>query len=746
MKRRLLIAAVPAVALLLVLSLRTNYQPGPLLEAHEHLAGNCAACHQPWKGVTNQSCISCHGDFTDNNPHGDVNLSDKSQGLLPGKRLAAFADSLSCLSCHDEHRGRLADIAVTAAFACTDCHEHPSIAQVPKHQRPMTRIAAVKHIMAKPFSHAGHAVLMSVDQLDCSSCHQLDPTSPGKELSFSIKWSGCAGSDCHATPQEDPVNLPASLGKAPKFIGQLEPSSIRHINAVFAHSPAHLRFKCAECHTQMGQSKTLSDSAALAVKRCFDCHSHQPLPPNQALARDSVLVGVADAAPPPDKRIVACGQCHLFHSYGPLPMHDFNGRAPLRSPGQVLPMTLTAYTVSIMRVPGSSVPTPILRRTQLTPWWGALLALVTVGVSAFSLLWYRPQSRGRAHIVEGVAPQRAARVPTLDATFQSNVAGLYIVGEAAGTASINLAMRSGREVVDMIASQIRHSSRKPEPGAFDLAVVGCGPAGLGAAATAKARALNCLILEKLTAAGTIRTYPRGKFVQATPIDIEEYGSFFLEGDNTKEGLIKEWEKIIGSMQLTINEHEEVVDVSRKGEQFVLKTAAGNSFTTRYVVLAIGVRGSPRHLGLPGETTDRVFYNLVEPEEFQNKKILVVGGGNAGAEVTQALCDPKLGNTVHYSFQEPALSRVTRENVEKISALGEKKLLNILPASAIKEIKPGQVVLEPAKPAPGRSAAAAVTGVTATITLENDVIFAMIGAEPPEKLLTSIGVRMTSKSS
>ena len=61
-------------------------------------------------------------------------------------------------------------------------------------------------------------------------------------------------------------------------------------------------------------------------------------------------------------------------------------------------------------------------------------------------------------------------------------------------------------------------------------IVGCGPAGLGATATAKARGLSYVTLERMTPASTLRTYPRAKFVQATPIDILEYGSFFLEGD------------------------------------------------------------------------------------------------------------------------------------------------------------------------------------------------------------------------
>jgi thioredoxin reductase len=246
----------------------------------------------------------------------------------------------------------------------------------------------------------------------------------------------------------------------------------------------------------------------------------------------------------------------------------------------------------------------------------------------------------------------------------------------------------------------------------------------------------------MTPASTLRSYPRAKFVQATPIDIAEYGSFFLEGDNSREELIAEWEKIIARLGLVINDREEVVAVQADQGSFVVRTARGNLYRSRSVVLAIGVRGNPRHLDLPGENPGRVFYHLIEPTEFQNRKILVVGGGNAGAEVVQAIAAPHLGNTVSYSFRSPVLTNVTRENAEQISALQQAKIVAVYPASTIAEITPQTVILQPVE---GKTQIVIPSGAPAgPVEIQNDVIFAMIGAELPTAFLKSIGVKMISK--
>jgi thioredoxin reductase len=184
-------------------------------------------------------------------------------------------------------------------------------------------------------------------------------------------------------------------------------------------------------------------------------------------------------------------------------------------------------------------------------------------------------------------------------------------------------------------------------------------------------------------------------------------------------------------------------VQQDDDLLTVETARGNSYRTRSIVLAIGVRGNARRLGLTGEEPGRVFYTLIEPSEFQHRKILVVGGGNAGTEVAQALAAAALGNQVSYSYRAPVFTNITRENAEKISALQQAGLLTLYPGTALNEIKPGAVVLDLLNDTGGRLTSAGSTSES-PIELDNEIIFAMIGAELPTAFLRKIGVKLVSK--
>ncbi|HKV56376.1 MAG TPA: NAD(P)-binding domain-containing protein [Candidatus Binataceae bacterium] len=745
-----LVVAAIAVALL---APRSSYEPGDLLAAHEQLSGDCASCHRAWRGPSSDSCVSCHGDFADNNPHAGFDVTQQDMGLMPGRHLAvSSSENLECLSCHTEHRGALVDVHVTAAFACTWCHNHPAIDKVEKHMvRVMQRQFFVRHLFKQPFNHHEHELLITshyppiAGGFSCTSCHLVPPVAPGQHEQMSFKWSGCAGVGCHVAPQDSFMRMPASIGPSPVTIAYSGVFPMRHINAVFVHSAGHLRSACQDCHFEVAASTGPDDAASLAIKRCFACHAHEApssahAPPQSA----AKLTGVAFAASQPvqaDHAVVACGQCHLMHTYGVVPTLDFPNPAPKFPPGQRRHLVFTLYVPHWEHTAAHGNPVH-LRRVAFSPWWLGLIAIGFVSYRFARFVRKLPTTQISQEAVAGVAPQRSKEVPALDDTYQTSVPHLYIVGEAAGTASINLAMRSGRQVIEAIVNELKHKAPPPRPDLYDVVIVGCGPAGLGATATARVSGLHYATLEKLTPASTLRSYPRAKFVQATPIDIAEYGSFFLEGDNSREELIKEWEKIIAKLGLVINDREEVVDVTSEQDYQIVKTARGNAYPTRCVVLAIGVRGNPRRLNLPGEVAGRVFYNLIEPDEFTNRKILVAGGGNAGAEVVQALAVAKLGNVVSYSFRSPVLTNVTRENADAIIALQQAKVITVYPSTALSEIRPNSAVLEPVKSSGAQQGPAG--RMSGPIEIENDAIFAMIGAELPTGFLKAIGVRMVSK--
>jgi len=753
-------SVIAAIGLWLLVP-RSSYQPGALLAAHEQLSSNCMACHRPWRGPENAGCVTCHGGIGDN-PHGGFDVTQEDTGLMPGRRLKVSASqNLECLSCHTEHRGAAPDVSANAAFACVWCHKHPAIDRVAEHQVPvMQREFFVRHLFQQPFNHYLHQLLIGshyppiAGGFSCTSCHEVPATKPGGHEQMSFKWLGCAGVGCHLVPQDSFMKMPASFGPSPVTIPYSGIVPVRHIKAVFVHSIGHLKSSCEQCHFKVAASRTPDDLASLAIERCFDCHSHQVERPSIALPQNRAgsMLGAAFAAEPiaggassalsgsSRGTIVACNQCHLFHAYGVVPTLDFSKRAPNFPPNQQRRFEVVAY-VPHWKHSDLQLRAVTLRPMILSPWW---MGLVAAGLVFYGFARYvreLPQTHVSLRAAPDVAPQRSKQVPALDDTYQTSVRKLYIIGEAAGTASINLAMRSGRQVIEAINNTLDHAAQLPT-NLYDVVIVGCGPAGLGATATAKVMGLKYATLEKLTPASTLRSYPRAKFVQATPIDIAEYGSFFLEGDNSREELIREWDRIITKLGLVINDREEVVSVAREQDYLVVKTARGNSYPSRCVVLAIGVRGNPRHLNLEGEVSGRVFYSLIEPDEFTNRKILVVGGGNAGAETVQALAVERLRNTVSYSFRSPVLTNVTPENADAIFSLQKAKTISLYPSTALSQIRSSTVSLQPVKSP--RDQAEGQGTIIRPIELENDFIFAMIGAELPTAFLKSIGVKMVSK--
>lgn len=761
-----------------MLAPHTSYQPGQLMAAHAQLEGQCRSCHRAWHGPVSQRCVACHGDITDVNKHGAMDMSDELTAILPGRHLLLDENNyLVCLSCHSEHQGRVVDVSATAAFACTWCHHHSSIKAVDEHVAPIVqRPEQPANNFIQPFNHKQHQALIESHHparpggFACTSCHivkAVTPRIPPQKDAMSFRWSSCAGSGCHITPQDKYLQLPASVGAKPATL----PYSARvfHINAVFVHSRGHLASPCVTCHASIPASTAPDDDASLNVVQCFTCHAHQAPPAVANRTTEALFVspingtiqlagrmpassdanhalagwlagGVALAADSPsaprDKRVVACGQCHPFHYHGVVLANDFRP-APKFPPNQRRRIYLTLYLPAMVSGGGLHFA-PV----RVSPWWLGTLGVLVASLGFLVLPMLVPSKAAAGEIMIEVAPQPAHEVPLIDDTFQTSVRHLYLIGEAAGTASINLAMRSGRQVIEAIAAELKQLRLPIQPDVYDVAIVGCGPAGLGATATAQVMGLKYVTLEKMTPASTLRAYPRAKFVQATPIDIEEYGTFFLEGDNSREELIREWERIIAQLKLTINDRQEIVDIVREPDLFRVVTARHDVFKARCVVLAIGVRGNPRHLNIPGDEPSRVHYMLIDADEYHERDLLVVGGGNAGAEVAQALAERRLRNRVTYSFRAPALSNVSRENVEKISELQRAHLITVYPATALTSIKPATVVLSPVKPASGAQPVGPL--LAAPIEFANELVFALIGAELPAAFLKKIGVRMGSK--
>jgi thioredoxin reductase len=145
-----------------------------------------------------------------------------------------------------------------------------------------------------------------------------------------------------------------------------------------------------------------------------------------------------------------------------------------------------------------------------------------------------------------------------------------------------------------------------------------------------------------------------------------------------------------------------------------------------VLLAMGRRGSPRKLGVAGEHFAKVAYRLIEAESYQQKQILVVGGGDSAIEAAVGLASQK-GNVVTISYRKEDFVRLKEKNEKRVHELMQSGKIRTIFNSQVVEIKADTVVLQ--------------EGEKISHNLQNDFVFIFAGGELPTELLTRAGIKL-----
>lgn len=298
-------------------------------------------------------------------------------------------------------------------------------------------------------------------------------------------------------------------------------------------------------------------------------------------------------------------------------------------------------------------------------------------------------------------------VPLLDEHFETTVPGVYIVGELGGLSLVKNAISQGRTVTRTIAQR----------GARSVIIAGAGPAGLAAAVEAIALGLRATVLEKEeNLGGSLLHYPRRKMVLLQPVEVTD--SLVLHKEQySKETLLELFDTLVRQHALDVRFGTTVASLRRDGDALLVN----DDLRADSVVLALGRRGSPRKLGVPGEELPKVMYRLMDAEGYRGQRILVVGGGDSAVEAAVGL-SMQPGNVVTLSYRREKLVRIKKKNEDAFAKAHIHTIFNSQPV----EITPAHVRLQTAD------------GV---LELENDYVFVFAGGVPPFELLKKSGIRM-----
>ncbi len=318
--------------------------------------------------------------------------------------------------------------------------------------------------------------------------------------------------------------------------------------------------------------------------------------------------------------------------------------------------------------------------------------------------------------------RRGVDIPVVRPNFETNIPGIFIAGELGGMGLIRNAIEQGRQAMENVLKRPGIGSGN----ALDVVIVGAGPAGFAASLAALKNRLRFVTIEQDTLGGTVAHFPRGKIVMTAPADLPIYGKLNFR-ETTKESIMDLWQDVARKTGVRINYQERMENITPSKDGFILETNK-HRYLTRNILLAIGRRGTPRKLDVPGEDQTKVVYSLIDPEQYRNQRVLIVGGGNSALEAACSIAEEP-GTGVTLSYRGKTYSRAAEKNIQHVSELEASGRLKVLLESEVKEIKGDSVeIVHKGK----------------LLRIKNDAVIVCAGGVLPTPMLKKVGIEVETK--
>jgi thioredoxin reductase (NADPH) len=252
--------------------------------------------------------------------------------------------------------------------------------------------------------------------------------------------------------------------------------------------------------------------------------------------------------------------------------------------------------------------------------------------------------------------------------------------------------------------------------AFDVVVLGGGPAGLAAAVYATSEGLSTLVVERFAPGGQAGTSAR----------IENYLGFptgLTGSDLTRRATLQA--RKFGAVISSVHEASHVAE-PESDELREIELADGQRVQGQIVVLAPGAD----YRRLPAENAERfeglgLYYAAthIEAQQCAAEDVVVVGGGNSAGQAVVKLADT--ARQVHVVARRPLEAAMSRYLVDQIE---DKSNVQVWAGSEVSALE-----------GDGQLEAVRISGAGPDQRVETSAVFAMIGASPrSEGLVDFVG--------
>ncbi len=588
---------------------------------------------------------------------------------------------VACATCHGSER---------RTDACQSCHgEHPS-------------------------ARAAHAALRSEGALSCSDCHRVH----GAEG----LWSDENGALVHYLGNRA-LAAPSSAGTPPGAV-----------------VPLLDKQRCSSCHdvNRASDPATPCFASASGKNLCFDEHARTSAAgPARASglherARDVALTSAGQGARAWNASLelgsaLALGLLGLVLARARKPARPRSG-APLGAAAQ------PALRAARRRL-------PVIDAARCLGCAACVDACPhdVLEVSRYVAIVARPDAccglalcaercpNGSLVLSEG---ELRVDVPRLSRVLEAEEQpGVFMAGDLTGQSLIRVAVEQGARATGAVAASLAAEGGKTKAGVFDLLIVGAGPAGLSAALEARRLGLRAALLEQGRLAENIRQFPREKIVLDSGQVSQENSALWL-GECDKDQLVRRWLRAVRSARLDLREHSRVIGARRLPSprpafELALDGDEHEPLRARRLLIAIGVRGSPRELDVPiaDDARSAVHYSLSDARRFAGRRTVVVGLGDSAMEAAIALSGQE-GTRVRVVHRGSDFRRGKRRNIDEFERLVALGRIDVAWSTQVTQISPGSVF---------------VAGPQGDEQWSYDALFVFIGAKKSAGLLAQLGL-------